>query len=157
MSVRSTSFSIIPYVAPKTPMEFIQSEIERGLKNGTITSDHLAQHPIPSELIVLNLDFLTEVLQKSPKIPESSLNLKSKSVKQLPNAETIFEYLQQDCMTENIQSEILQKISDLVANRCFNRDEIEQSIKKLNLCIGCLEIMDLGYTLSYQMVATDGS
>lgn len=40
MSV-SLSTALIPYTSPKSPMEFIRSEVERGLKNGTIQLEHL--------------------------------------------------------------------------------------------------------------------
>ncbi len=36
MSISSISTAIIPYTRPKTPMEFIKSEVEKGL---TITYD----------------------------------------------------------------------------------------------------------------------
>lgn len=41
----SISRALIPYTPPKTPMEFIHSEVLRGLKNGTITSRQLLQRP----------------------------------------------------------------------------------------------------------------
>lgn len=37
-SVSSISTALIPYTPPKTPMEFIRSEVERGLANSSISS-----------------------------------------------------------------------------------------------------------------------
>ncbi len=40
------STALIPYTPPKTPMEFIQSEVERGLSNGSISIEQTIPHPI---------------------------------------------------------------------------------------------------------------
>lgn len=41
MSVSSMSTALIPFTPPITPMEFVKSEVERGLKNGTIPPEQL--------------------------------------------------------------------------------------------------------------------
>lgn len=55
----SMSTALIPYTPPKTAMEFIRSEVERGLKNGTIRPEQLALRPSLFELFDLNFGFIT--------------------------------------------------------------------------------------------------
>ena len=38
--------SIVPYIQPKSPMEFIRSEVERGLAKGSISSEQIITRPI---------------------------------------------------------------------------------------------------------------
>lgn len=47
MFVSSMSTALIPYTPPKTPMEFIKSEVERGLSNGSLSIEQTIPRPIP--------------------------------------------------------------------------------------------------------------
>lgn len=69
------------------------------------------------------------------------------SLQRLPESNVIYDYLKQDCLTVDIESGILRRISEAVANRLFNRTEIESSIKDLNLSCGLLQISHVGYAL----------
>ncbi len=60
MSV-SSSTALIPYTKPMTPMEFINSQVERGLQNGIITSEHL-----PSSLSNQKIDHPASSLASIP-------------------------------------------------------------------------------------------
>ena len=46
MSASSMSMALIPYTPPKSPMEFIRSEVERGLANGSISIEQTIFRPI---------------------------------------------------------------------------------------------------------------
>ncbi len=78
MSVSSMSTALIPYTPPKTPMEFIRSEVERGLKNGTIKPEQVTPkpsiHSAISELIDLNLSTIAKIFGQHSDIQESSLS-----------------------------------------------------------------------------------
>lgn len=47
MFTSSTSTALIPYTSPLTPMEFVKSEVERGLSNGSISIEQTIPRPIP--------------------------------------------------------------------------------------------------------------
>lgn len=43
----TNSAALIPYTPPQTPMEFVKSEVERGLSNGSISIEKTLPHPDP--------------------------------------------------------------------------------------------------------------
>lgn len=51
MSVSSMGTALIPHTPPKIPMEFIKSEVERGLSNGSISIEQTIPRPISSSYL----------------------------------------------------------------------------------------------------------
>ena len=80
MSIGSMSTALIPYTPPKTPMEFIKSEVERGLSNGSISIEQTIPRPIsfsPSidlDLINLNLSSIAKIFSESSDMRDLSLS-----------------------------------------------------------------------------------
>ncbi|MCP5507340.1 MAG: ankyrin repeat domain-containing protein [Chlamydiales bacterium] len=48
MTASSMSMALIPYTPPKSPAEFIRSEVERALANGSISIEQTIPRPIPA-------------------------------------------------------------------------------------------------------------
>jgi hypothetical protein len=77
MSIVSMSTALIPYTLPKTPMEFIKSEVEKGLANGSISVEQLTPclsiPPSLPDLIDLNLSTIAKIFSGSSDIRDNSL------------------------------------------------------------------------------------
>lgn len=123
MSVSSNT-AIIPYTKPMTPMEFIKSEVEKGL------SDRSVKQPIPRQisspsidfgLIYLNLSALSQAFER-PSIQLKS-PLSSRRVENKPSGRILIDRFEFD----DIRSP--SRLSHLSPSKKLNDEEIAETLQ----------------------------